>query len=107
MKRGTVAIEPLLKKSIQKPKLDKPVPNWRSLDENFVDNSSGDLIEPGAVTFSAGWLGQGHTVSFKNFNKIKNNFTNKSLVRKIPYTTFSKPTNTASFGNIYVAQNNK
>ena len=64
VKRGTLAIEPLLKKSIQTPKLDKPVPNWRSLDKNFVSNSSGDLVEPGSVTFSAGWLGQGHTVSF-------------------------------------------
>jgi hypothetical protein len=59
----------LLKKSVQKQKLDKPTPNWRTHDVNFVTHVSGNLIEPGAVTFSAGWLGQGHTVGFQFYSK--------------------------------------
>jgi hypothetical protein len=97
----------MLKKSIQKQKLDKPVPNWRTFDENFITNNAGDSIEPGAVTFSAGWLGQGHTVSFPNFNKTKTNLTTISPVRKIPSIAFTKPTSSTSFGNVRLAQNDK
>jgi hypothetical protein len=67
----------MLKKSVEKKSPKKDVtpksvgkklpkkdvtPNWRTHDINFVKKSSNVTIEPGAVTFSAGWLGQGHEV---------------------------------------------
>jgi hypothetical protein len=67
----------MLKKSVQTQKLDKSTPNWRTHDLNFVTDSSRDSIEPGAVTFSAGWLGQGHTVRFQFYNKTRTNLTAK------------------------------
>ena len=63
IKKATVCIEGCLKKTVQKesPNLNKK-PNWRTHDVNFARKTSRDTIEPGAVTFSAGWFGQGHEV---------------------------------------------
>ena len=63
IKQATVCIEGILKKSVQKesPNLNKKV-NWRTHDVNFARKNSRDTIELGAVTFSAGWFGQGHEV---------------------------------------------
>jgi hypothetical protein len=60
---ATVSIGPLLKKSVQEEKAHKPLPNWRIHNKNFIKKSSRHICEPGTVNFSAGWLGQGHTVS--------------------------------------------
>jgi hypothetical protein len=62
VRKGTVAIGPLLKKSVASEKPNKPAPNWRIHMRNFVKKSRTHFCEPGSVTFSAGWLGQGHTV---------------------------------------------
>lgn len=57
-----------MKSSVKKELPHKSTPNWRQHQDNFVNNDVTDIIEPGAVTFSAGWLGQGHTVSCKHDN---------------------------------------
>jgi hypothetical protein len=62
----------MLKKSVQQEVENKPTPNWRTNEVNFPGKSSRETIEPGAVTFSAGWLGQGHTVCFYYYNKSRN-----------------------------------
>lgn len=61
VQKATISIEPLLKTSIREEISDKPRPNWRINQKNFVEKS--DECEPGTVTFSAGWFAQGHTVS--------------------------------------------
>jgi hypothetical protein len=43
-------------------KINKLAPNWRVDRRNFVTKTKKHKLEPGAVNFSAGWLGQGHTV---------------------------------------------
>ena len=73
VKQATITIEPILKKSVMEERLNKPKPNWRTHDINFLDDSSRDTLEPGAVNFSAGWLGQGHTVSFIFYIITKSN----------------------------------
>jgi len=73
VKQATITIEPILKKSVMEERLNKPKPNWRTHDVNFLDDSSRDTLEPGAVNFSAGWLGQGHTVSFIFYIITKSN----------------------------------
>ena len=60
---ATTSIGPLLKKSVQQEKPQKRSPNWRIHQKNFVKKSSRNICEPGAVNFSSGWFGQGHTVS--------------------------------------------
>jgi hypothetical protein len=52
----------LLKRSVKEEKSMKPSPNWRINNKNFLKKNSMQELEPGAVNFSAGWLGQGHTV---------------------------------------------
>jgi len=61
IKEATVCVEHLLKKSVEK-ETPKKTPNWRSHDDNFMEKNSRDTIEPGSITFSGGWFGQGHTV---------------------------------------------
>jgi hypothetical protein len=77
IKLATLGIEALLKKSVQKEMPNKPIPNWRTHEENFIPKSSRDGIEPGAVTFSSGWFGQGHEVRFHFNNKSRINLTPK------------------------------
>jgi hypothetical protein len=65
IRRGTAGIQRMLKRSV---KIDKPMrtqTNWRINERNFIRKTAQQVLEPGAVNFSAGWLGQGHTVSFK------------------------------------------
>ena len=62
---ATVSLGQLLKRSVEKPKSGKPDPNWRVHKQNFVKKSGSHVCEPGAVTFSAGWFGQGHAVSLR------------------------------------------
>jgi hypothetical protein len=59
---GTIAIGPLLKKSVAGEKPNKRTPNWRIHMKNFVRKTRTHFCEPGSVTFSAGWFGQGHEV---------------------------------------------
>ena len=57
-----------LKRSIKKKYTKKKTaPNWRINQKHFVSKIGGRSCEPGAVNFSAGWLGQGHTVSLSSF----------------------------------------
>jgi hypothetical protein len=42
-----------------------------------ITNNSRDSIAPGAVTFSAGWLGQGHTVRFQFHRETGKNLAAK------------------------------
>jgi hypothetical protein len=68
LRDATVSIGPLLKKSVKREKPPKTSPNWRINYKNFVKKSSRHMCEPGAVNFSAGWLGQGHTVGFQFYS---------------------------------------
>jgi len=52
---------------------NKTTPNWRTHDINFIKKGSINTIEPGAINFSAGWLGQGHTVRFIFYIKARTN----------------------------------
>ena len=38
-------------------------PSWRINYGNFKKKNHTNVLEPGAVTFSSGWFGQGHEVS--------------------------------------------
>jgi hypothetical protein len=67
IRKATISIAPLLKKSVVMEKPQKCAPNWRINAKNFFRKSLRHRCEPGAVNFSAGWLGQGHTVSFNLF----------------------------------------
>ena len=60
---------------MQKPLPHKSTPNWRTHDNNFVPEGSIDTIEPGAITFSGGWFGQGHAVRYPFLNKTGNDLT--------------------------------
>jgi len=62
VRMGTIAVGPLLKKSVTSEKPNNRAPNWRIHMKNFVRKTRTHFCEPGSVTFSAGWLGQGHTV---------------------------------------------
>jgi hypothetical protein len=57
------AISPILPKSIQKPMPNRSQPNWHVNKSNFIMEDIENICDPGTVTFSAGWLGQGHEVS--------------------------------------------
>jgi hypothetical protein len=59
-----MSIAPLLKKSIKKQIPNKTAPNWRIHKKHFVRKTNRHFCEPGAVTFSSGWFGQGHEVRF-------------------------------------------
>jgi hypothetical protein len=62
MREATVSLTRLLKTSVKEEKPEKPAPNWRVNDKNFVCKTGRHLCEPGSVTFSAGWFAQGHEV---------------------------------------------
>jgi hypothetical protein len=62
MREATVSLTPLLKISVKEEKPEKPAPNWRINEKNFVPKTGRHLCEPGSVTFSAGWFAQGHEV---------------------------------------------
>lgn len=62
LQEATLSLTPLLKKSIKEEIPQKPPPNWRINEKNFVQKTHRHLCEPGSVTFSAGWFGQGHAV---------------------------------------------
>jgi hypothetical protein len=64
LRLGTVSITPLLSKSIRKKVPGKSAPNWRIHKKNFVTSMASRVCEPGAVTFSAGWFAQAHTVQY-------------------------------------------
>jgi hypothetical protein len=49
-------------------------PNWRINKKNIVGESNSQLLEGGSVNFSAGWFGQGHSVSFKSFSRYEIHF---------------------------------
>jgi len=49
-------------------------PNWRVDKKNFVANKTGQICQPGAINFSAGWFGQGHDVSLRFFLLKPNHF---------------------------------
>jgi hypothetical protein len=53
----------LLRLSVKDKIKDGRDPNWRINRKYFV-NKGGRRVEPGAVVFSAGWFGLGHTVRF-------------------------------------------
>ena len=53
----------LLERSVKEEMAKKPAPNWRIRRSNFVGKTTKRICEPGSVTFSAGWFGQGHEVS--------------------------------------------
>jgi hypothetical protein len=55
-------IGPLLERSVKEEMAKKPAPNWRIRRTNFVRKTARRICEPGSVTFSAGWFGQGHAV---------------------------------------------
>ena len=59
-----MSITPLLQRSIRKAAPGKLAPNWRTHKKNFVTSMASRICEPGAVTFSAGWFAQGHTVQY-------------------------------------------
>jgi hypothetical protein len=75
----------------------KLAPNWRVNHRNFVRKSSKNILEPGAVVFSAGWFGQGHTVGF-HLNSINecNSFDVKIDHRLFFITLLKPPTATLS-----------
>jgi hypothetical protein len=52
----------LLRKSVEKKKLNAGNPNWRTYNQNFTRKGPSKYCEPGAVVFSAGWFAQGHAV---------------------------------------------
>lgn len=73
IRRATSTIGPLLSRSVQEQKAHKTPPNWRVNGKNFLKKNSIHHIEPGAVTFSSGWFGQGHEVSFRYIFLYYNN----------------------------------
>jgi hypothetical protein len=82
VKAATISVERMLKKSVQTESRDK-TPNWRARDANFVKNTSGGAVEPGSVTFSSGWFGQGHEVGASFHCNSRANLTGNSLGRAI------------------------
>jgi hypothetical protein len=55
----------MLKRSVKQDVPQKITANWRIREDNFANKNTKRILEPGAVTFSAGWFGLGHEVSFK------------------------------------------
>lgn len=80
MHLATASISPWLRKSVKMEKAHKPAPNWRINHRNFIRKTKKHKLEPGAVNFSAGWLGQGHTVGFR-ISPIEINLTFKQSER--------------------------
>lgn len=64
IRKATARISPWLRSSVKFQRVNKPAPNWRIHRNNFIRKTSRHILEPGAINFSAGWLGQGHAVRF-------------------------------------------
>lgn len=97
MRRATAGIAPWLKSSIKMKKAEKTAPNWRINKINFVRNTSTGALESGAVNFSAGWLGQGHTVS-SNPQHFILDIIQQYLEHPLSDIAFSQPQDATSLG---------
>jgi hypothetical protein len=62
IRKATESVTPLLKRSIKKDHPNTTTPNWRINHKHFARKRKSRLLEPGVVTFSSGWFGQGHEV---------------------------------------------
>jgi hypothetical protein len=66
-------ISPLLKASVRRKQPHCATPNWRVNKKNFVSLRHGcRSLEPGAITFSAGWFAQGHEVPMVMLSEYSN-----------------------------------
>jgi hypothetical protein len=88
IRQATVVINRILKRSVKKSIPKGPAPNWRVKDSNFMKKN---LLEPGAVTFSAGWFAQGHVVGLKFCLMIGDHWTLDVTVWKIFFEALKKP----------------
>jgi len=69
----------MLKRTVKEDVPKRTAPNWRIRGQNFVPKNANQVLERGAVTFSAGWFGQGHTVSFEFCSLTEaNSFRNRA-----------------------------
>ncbi|KAF8810609.1 hypothetical protein BYT27DRAFT_7253591 [Phlegmacium glaucopus] len=78
-RQATVIIAPLLRASIKSRHPGKTPPSWRIDRKQFTATGEQRTLEPGAVTFSAGWFAQGHTgdkFSIKPSANLKSNQVN-------------------------------
>ena len=64
MKKATMSIGPLLRRSIKKNIPQRRSPNWRINNSSFILKTAAHEFEPGSVVLSPGWFVQGHAVSF-------------------------------------------
>ena len=71
---ATLSVAPLLKASAKTPTDVFIPPNWRVNQKNFLPENFRQICQPGTINFSAGWFGQGHEASKKNYLLKHDNF---------------------------------